>query len=150
MQQGCKIHFVHVAGTQMIAQGTGGLSRGNISEGIMKGDAILQHIPLHLTCLQRSPGLMTWLKDIVLPSRGQKKVDFLSTAQWFSRAHDIIGGRKNLDGVWIPEYRSGTFIWTPPPAGALSAIEQLRRARLKREASTHVFVVPKLMAPEWR
>ena len=31
----CKIKFVHVAGTRMIAQGTGGLSRGGLFEGVL-------------------------------------------------------------------------------------------------------------------
>ena len=31
------VRFIHVAGTQMIIQGTDGLSRGDIYEGIMKG-----------------------------------------------------------------------------------------------------------------
>ena len=32
-----KIHFVHVAGTRMIEQGADGLSRGNLTEGVMAG-----------------------------------------------------------------------------------------------------------------
>ena len=35
MQQGCKIHVSHVAGTRMIKQGSEGLSRGNLAEGVM-------------------------------------------------------------------------------------------------------------------
>eukprot|EP00957_Ditylum_brightwellii_P157355 11976441-Ditylum_brightwellii.AAC.1 len=37
LQHGCKIHIIHVAGTWMIAQGTDALSRGNLDEGVMKG-----------------------------------------------------------------------------------------------------------------
>ena len=150
MQKGVKIHFVHVAGTRMIAQGTDGLSRGDLSEGIMKGDHMLTHVPLHLSCLQRSPGLEQWLESCITLENGQKRLEFLTASDWFVRGHDISGGEKNSDGIWIPKYESGTFVWTPPPAGAWIAIEQLRRARVKREISTHVVVVPKLMAPEWR
>lgn len=146
---GCKLHFIHVAGTRMIAQGTDGVSRGDCSEGVMGGDTMLQHVPLHLTCLQRSPALQAWLERIAVPGRGER-VEFLSSADWFQRGHDILGGAKNSDGIWIPHYQSGTYIWTPPPAGAWVAVEQLRMARVKREFSTHIFVVPHLMTPEWR
>jgi len=61
-----------------------------------------------------------------------------------------VGGEKNEDGVLIPKYRSATYIWTPTPAAAQIAVEKMRRARLKREGSTHVVVIPRLMAPEWR
>ena len=59
-------------------------------------------------------------------------------------------GKLNGDNIWIPRYKSGVFIWTPPPAGGLIAVEQLRRARLKREGSTHVIIIPRLMSPEWK
>lgn len=133
----------------MIAQGTDGLSRGDCSEGVMRGDLMLQHVPLHLTCLQRSPALKDWLRNIATPE-GRGGVHFLSTADWFERGHDIVGGERNDDGVYVPNYSSGTLIWTPSPAGAWTAVEQLRRARVKREFSTHIFVVPHLMTPEWR
>ena len=37
----------------------------------------------------------------------------------------------------------------PPPFAADIAISELWRARIKRQSSTHVFVVPKLCAPLW-
>ena len=47
MNYGCKIVLVHVAGTRMISQGTDGLSRGNMTEGVMVGKAIKDFIPIH-------------------------------------------------------------------------------------------------------
>jgi hypothetical protein len=44
---------------------------------------------------------------------------------------------------------SGTFIWHPPPAAAGAALEELRKARLKRQESTHIFLCPRLLTPEW-
>jgi hypothetical protein len=146
----CKINFIHVAGTRMIAQGTDGLSRGDLNEGVMKGDHLTSFIPLHLSAPQRQTNLKEWIKSFVTPSHPREEVIFLDCEGWFERAHDIVGGEKNEDGVWIPKYKSATYIWTPPPAAAQNAIEQLRRARLKRESSTHVVLVPRLMAPEWR
>jgi len=42
------------------------------------------------------------------------------------------------------------FVWTPPPAAAGVAIEELRKARHKHTDSVHLFVVPRLMGPYWR
>jgi len=44
-------HLIHVAGTRMTAQGTDGLSRGSLSEGIMRGSSMLSFVPLHLSPL---------------------------------------------------------------------------------------------------
>jgi hypothetical protein len=38
----------------------------------------------------------------------------------------------------------------PPPAAADVALEELRKAVLKRQNSTHLFIVPRLLTPEWR
>ena len=111
---GCSIHFIHVAGTRMIAQGTDGLSRGDLNEGVMRGDGILSFVPLHLSALERQPKLEGWIRSFVLPARLREEVIFLNHEGWFERAHDIVGGAKNGDGVWIPEYRSATYVWTPP------------------------------------
>ena len=46
MTVGLILRVVHVAGTQMIAQGTDGLSRGNLLEGVMKGEDFLSFVPL--------------------------------------------------------------------------------------------------------
>jgi hypothetical protein len=36
-----------------------------------------------------------------------------------------------------------------PPAAAFAAIAELRKARIKRQTSTHIFVCPRLMTPAW-
>ena len=41
-------------------------------------------------------------------------------------------------------YESAIYVWTPPPAAAYYALEQLRIARSKRHESLHVLIVPKL------
>jgi hypothetical protein len=147
---GCVLHVIHVSGRRMIAQGTDGTSRGDLGEGVMKGKAMLSYIPLHLSALERCPALKEEIRRWIIPSLGKEEVIFLEYADWFERGHDIVGGKKNADGVWIPTYRAGTYIWTPPPAGGQLAVEQLRRARLKREDSTHVVIIPRLMMMEWK
>ena len=56
------------------------------------------------------------------------------------------------DGFSRPTFEIGTFLWAPgaPPASAASeALEELRKARIKRQQSTLIFICPRLMTPSW-
>jgi hypothetical protein len=46
--------------------------------------------------------------------------------------------------------KSGIFVWLPPPGAAAIAVEELRKAALKRQQSTHIFICPRLLTTEWR
>jgi hypothetical protein len=48
MDHGAFIHVLLVAGKRMIAQGTDGLSRGSLSNGVLTGPSMLTFIPFHL------------------------------------------------------------------------------------------------------
>jgi hypothetical protein len=146
MTSGMVLHIVHVAGTRIIAQGTDGLSRGDLLEGVMKGIPFLSYVPLHLSALERSPELEGWFRGMF--PRGE--LETLAPEDWFQKAHDIRSWTKNKRGFWYPQLKAGTYLWHPPPAAANAAVEELRRARLKRQDSTHVFVCPRLMTPYWR
>jgi hypothetical protein len=114
MSYECSLQFVHVAGTRMIRQGTDGLSRGDMLEGVMKGDSMLSHVPLHVGAIERQPNLRKWLIEVFCcKPRGIKKVDrleFLSPEDWFERGHDIKGYSTNLDGVTLPSYAEGVMV----------------------------------------
>ena len=105
MKEGTKIHFIHVSGTIMIAQGKDVFSRGNLTEGVMKGAAMEDFIPLNLTALERSSSLKVWIL-----SWSAKKVDWLSPEDWFVREHDLRDGEfeENYDGLKLPNLRKGT------------------------------------------
>ncbi len=77
-------------------------------------------------------------------------METLEAEGWFERGHDIQGSSTNCDGMWIPSYEAGSFIWVPPPGVARFAVEELRQARLKRQRSFHVVIVPRLNTPEFR
>jgi hypothetical protein len=148
----CKIELVRVAGNRMIRQGTyHGLSREDMYKGVMKGELMFSFIPLHLNAFARSDTLEGWIGSWAGGCRGGEEVKTLSLEGWFERGHDVLGSRR-IDGgkTWIPRYQAGTFIWVPPPGVARFAIEELRQARLKRFASFPIFVVPRLMGPEWK
>ena len=42
MGSGLRLHVIHVSGKRMIAQGTDGLSRGEHTEGVMQGRAMIE------------------------------------------------------------------------------------------------------------
>jgi hypothetical protein len=46
--------------------------------------------------------------------------------------------------------KGGLFLWTPPPAVADVAIEELLKARHKRTDTFHVVMIPCLMTLRWR
>ena len=110
---------------------------------------MLSFVPLHLSVLERESTFKLWVLEWAQHLGRQNPVEFLQPEDWVERGHDIIGYRKNLDGVTMPKYKSGIFVWTPPPAAALWALEELRQARHKRQASTHIFIVPQLLKQEW-
>jgi len=66
------VHLMWVAGTRMIGQGTDGASRGDMSNGVLAGDYMLKHVPLHLGAFERSPELRNLLSDS-LPAKRQKE-----------------------------------------------------------------------------
>jgi hypothetical protein len=149
MSMHARIHIVHVSGKRMIVQGTDGLSRGVLSEGVMGGDEMTSFIPLHKTALERSEGLLGWIKECCdLP--GKEEFESLSIEDWFEKGHDVIGGERNVDGVWVPQTRTGHYVWAPPPCIAVQCLEELRKARHKRQKSSHVFVCPRIMTTVWQ
>lgn len=109
-----RLHIIHVSGQRMIVQGTDGLSRGVLSEGVMGGNDMNSFVPLHLAATQRSEGLLKWLKECCDPP-GRQGFELLSVDDWFEKGHDVIGGDRNEDGVWIPKTATGFYVWAPPP-----------------------------------
>ena len=59
MEHGLLIHFIHVAGTRMIDQGTDGCSGGFLMEGVMAGTDMLYFVDLEKTAIQRHPRCWT-------------------------------------------------------------------------------------------
>jgi hypothetical protein len=140
-----KLIVSHVSGLRMIAEGGDGVSRGILNEGVMAGENMLQFIPLNLSAAERSPSLVPWIQ-----SWTKGKLECLEPQDWFQLGHDIRGWtQKPGDLFQRPTLKAGVFGWFPPPAAADVAIEQLRIARIKRQDSSHIFVCPRLMTPEW-
>ena len=115
----------------MIAQGTDGLSRGELTTGVMRGMPMLEFVPLHLSVLDRRRGpVLKFIHEIV----GGEKLSCLSPEQWLLDPHDL----------------DGNYLWTPPPVIADVAVFQLAEAIHIRPWNTHIIVLPGLMTARWR
>ena len=113
MKCSCKIHFIHVSGTRMIAQGTDGLSRGDLNEGVMSGREFKAFIPLHRGALERSPLLLNWLTSWITCHNGLPP-ESLQPLDWYEKGQDIVGWTEQEGGLDLPILKEGSFIWSPP------------------------------------
>jgi hypothetical protein len=57
------LHLIWCAGTHMIKQGADGLSRRNLDNGVMIGEHMLEHVPIHLSALERVEHLHEWISS---------------------------------------------------------------------------------------
>ena len=48
---------------------------------------------------------------------------------WFERVHYHYGLYMKVDGVWIPRFKDGTFVWFYAPTVAIIVIEDLMQDR---------------------
>ena len=144
---GCRLHVTHVAGTRMITQGTDGLSRGSLKEEVMSGQDFLSFLELDKGAVEQHPVLFKWMQTHCLET-----LTLLQPEDWFKRGHDIAGWLYPPPGSILatPDIKLGWFVWSPPPSVADVALEELRRARHKRQKLWHFFVCPRLMTPHWR
>lgn len=143
-----KIHMVHIPGTRMIAQGTDGLSRGDYTEGVMCGESMLNHVPLHLSALARQPTLEQWVESWVPNSSFM----VLTPEQWFWEGHGLARSAKTRGTAqWVPtEHSHPWLVWSPPPSIADVALDELEMSRHKRCQLSHIFIIPRLMTYLWR
>ena len=143
-----KLQIIHVAGTRMIVQGTDGLSRGQVTEGVMTGKRILQFISLHLSAMHENPKLLCWFQYWC----GHHQIQPLTPNQWFREGHGHLSMKKRIRGICEPVFESeGVYLWAPPPPAATDvAIDELCKTRHKRKGSTHLFVVPRRWTYLWR
>jgi hypothetical protein len=150
LQHSFSLYVLHISGKRMQAQGTDGLSRGDLFAGVMKGQPLTEFIPLHLDAVARSSGIVPWCSSWILDT---SQLHLLTPTEWFSVGHGIRSWTPNLDHIWAPSFYpadQNVFLWAPPPAAAQVAMEQLSFARLKRPSLAHIFICPRLMTHLWR
>jgi len=124
------LHVIHVSGIRMQYQGTDGLSRGVLTEGVMQGHTLLSFVPLHVSASEREPNLRLW---VVSWLGNEEPFLWLDPLGWYTKAH-----------------APGRFVWDPPPAAVDAALEQLAMAQHKHPYAEHVILIPRLMTSRWR
>jgi hypothetical protein len=144
MREGAQIVVSHVLGEQTKAQGSDRVSRGQLKEGVSIGADMLSFIPFQLSAIQCSATMKDWI-----PSWLGKEAELLKPEGCFEREHGLLGGKTDAKGFWRHEFQPGMFICTPPPAAALVALKELRKACIKHQDSMHVFLCPRLIKPKW-
>ena len=123
------IHLVHISGRMMIDSGFDGLSRGDITKGVMRGKDILLFVPLNLGAHERSPAVVDWVK---FWWTGKHRLHHMSPDDWYAKALD-----------------KGNYLWTPPPAADDAVVEQLCRNFYLHEDSCHIVLIPRLLTARW-
>ena len=128
----------------MIAHGTNGVSQETLKEGIGLEEALPTFCPWGKLVLEQSPSLVHWIK-----SWSVTNLEVLTPKQWYSCGHNHAGGYVDSNAFWRLQIKRGAFLWDLPPSAADAALEELRKARIKRQKSTHIVLIPRLFTPLW-
>ena len=124
------IRLVHISGTRMIDSGVDGLSRGDITKGVMRGEDILLFVPLNLGAHERIPAVIDWVKSWWT---GKETLHHMSLDDWYER-----------------DLYKRNYLWTLPSTAAEAAVEQLCRNFHLHEDSCYIVLIPRLMTSRWR
>ena len=85
------LHFIHIAGTRMIALGIDGLSCGSLLEGVMVNPSMLDSVPLHLSTFQwlENNELLNWFRGWM---EAPADLQPLTLEQWYWEGQGLDGG----------------------------------------------------------
>ena len=92
----------------------------------MAGEDMLNFVNLGQSAIERCPGLLDWVRTWT----GRPKLRPLTPEGWFEEGHGILGWSLDHNKVWMPTYGKGgmLFLWSPPPAIAKAALEEVLKA----------------------
>ena len=131
----------------MIDQGTDGLPRALLSEGVMIGKQMLDFVPLHINTLNNNSALLNWTRSCCTDNH----IMHLEPEDWFKKAHGYKRMKIGQRGIPSPVYMEDEiYSWSPLSSAADVAIEQLTKARHTRIHATHIFSVPRRWSYLWR
>ena len=104
---------------------------------------MMKFCPWKKSAFQDQPKLKYYIWSWVGPNR-----IFLELRDWFIQGHNIVGYEQ--DGLFqVPIIKQGFYVCTPPTAAAIVVIEELIKAQIKIQNSTHLIIIPKLLASTW-
>jgi hypothetical protein len=132
------LHIIHISGKRMKALGMDGLSRGDLTEGMMAGCDSLLVVPFNKGADKRSGGqVLAWVHS-----------------WWEIKIGSDFGGfcfkAITKDNMFeLRDLQEGR-LWMMPPAKMEIMMELLCKDTLAHPQWPHVFVVPQLMMHFWR
>jgi hypothetical protein len=120
------IRLVWFASTWMNEQGSDGLSRSDLTGGVMVGDVFLSFLPLNKSVVERAPNFeLEFSKGLI-----GKEWIWLTDEEWYDRAFRDVNGK---------------YVWCPTPALGIMAPEQMCEVIHVHPNTHHVFLCPALM-----
>jgi hypothetical protein len=97
----------------------------------MTGRPFLEFVSLHRSAIDRQgQGLVNWVLSWF---SGKDQPIFLEAEDWYTTGHI-----------------HSTCFWSPPPAAADVALEQMAFSIHKRPYHTHLVMIPHLLTSHWR
>jgi hypothetical protein len=136
------LHVLHISGKRMKASGVDGLSRGDLTEGMMAGEDPLSFIPLNRGADDLSGGLASaWVRSWWTKGIPTQMIHVTGEVPLVEVDKDNMFELKNLHTARL---------WMLPPAAMEVALELLVEDRLAHPHWPHVFLVPRLMTHLWR
>ena len=106
------MQVTHVSGTRMIYQGTDGVSRGILREGMALGEHMLEHLPWGKSATEGYPKLEAWVRSWT----GDESI-LLEPIDWFEKGLDVKYGLHGDIGFWRTVVNSGIYLWNPATGG---------------------------------
>jgi hypothetical protein len=132
------LHVIHISGKRMKVSGVDGLSRGDLTEGMMAGGDPLSYIPFDKGADERSNGQVSrWVRSWWQTKKGANFGGFTLTTI-------------DKEAMFELQDLKAARLWMPPPAVMEVALELLCEDSLAHPQWPHVFVVPRLMTHFWR
>jgi hypothetical protein len=132
------LHVIPISGKRMKATGVDGLSRGDLSEGILAGIDPFSYLPFNQGAEERSRG--------AVGSRVR--------SWWRTKRGEDWGGLPLIEVTGEAMFKLKNFeaarLWLVPPAVMETALELFCDDRMAHPQWPHVFVVPRLMTHLWR
>ena len=95
LRTGATILVTHVLGKRMVAQGTDGVLRGCLKEGICLGDDMSIFCLWGKAPIDASLMLLGWIRDWF-----GGRSELLEPMGWYRRGHDHYGGYQDQNGQW--------------------------------------------------
>ena len=89
----------------MVAQGTDGVSRGNLREGVAVGETIMFFCPWAKSALKVNSQLWAWVK-----LWASDDIEVLEPNDWFERGHAISCGYRDGAGDWYAKFKNGSSL----------------------------------------